>query len=457
MLHRLLGSGALSQRIGQAGIWTFIGFGCGNSLKLISNLVLTRLLSPEIFGLMALAQVFMRGLNMLSDVGVRASVIRSTRGDDPEFLRTAWSMQIIRGMIIASLCCLVAWPASIAYDEPVLFPLICVLSLTALLNGFRSISIASSDRKLMVKGIAILGLTAQVLTIATTIFLAWQLQSVWALAAGACAGALINVFLSHVMLPKFEHHFAFDPVALREIFSFGKWILLATFFTFLGGQGQQGIFGLIFPTEVIGLIAIATLLASVPGNLLNSLLNRILLPSFSELVRERPQHLPRALRKIRLFTIGLAFPMLFATSFLAQPIVDLLYDDRYTGAGIILALMALNAAVPILSTTYQNLLLAEGRSDLHALLMFIWASGTCLGIVLGLMLLGLIGSLVGVGLATALMFFINIAIAVRRGYATIQLDAIAFVIIVLVYAATLWTLDIPEAYLSPDLIDQIFE
>ncbi|MEO9576791.1 MAG: oligosaccharide flippase family protein [Tateyamaria sp.] len=457
MLRKILESGALGRRVGNAGLWTFIGFASGNGLRLISNLILTRMLSPEVFGLIALAQVFTNGITMLSDVGVKASVIRSTRGEDLAFLRTAWSIQVFRGVIVMGVCCLMAWPAALLYDQPILFSLICVLALSALIRGFQSISVATANRKLLIKTITLLNIYSQIATLVVTVFAAWQLQSVWALAIGAVVGTTLTVALSHRFLPSFEHRFTLEPEALREIIGFGKWILLATFFTFLGGRGQQAVYGFLFPIEVIGLIAISTLLASVPNDLFRSLLNTILLPSFSEIMRERPKQLPRVLRKVRLFTIGLAFPMFFAVSFMAQPIIELLYDDRYVGAGLILALMALNMAVPTLSATYQNLLLAKGRSDLHALLMFLWATGTVAGIVLGFLTFGLVGSLVGVGLAMSLMFFINIAIAMRRGYATVSLDIVAFFIIVVVYLMTLWTLDIPPSYLSPELVHQIFE
>jgi O-antigen/teichoic acid export membrane protein len=456
MLRKLLGTGALSNRIGKAVGWSTVSFASNNGLRLVSNLILTRLLSPEIFGLMALAQVFMGGITMLSDVGVRASVIRSDRGDDTAFLQTAWSVQIIRNAIVAALCCMIAWPVSYAYGQPILFPLICVLSISSVISGFRSISIARSNRKLMIKGLAILAITTRVATLVVTVFMAWQLQSVWALAIGATAGALIQACLSHLMLPKFEHRFKFEPSALREIFKFGRWILLATLFTFLGARGQQAMFGIIVPVEIIGLIAVATLLANIPSEFFKKLLNTVMFPSFSEIMRERPQDLPRALRKVRLATIGLAFPLLFAVSLLAQPIIDLLYDDRYASAGVMLALLALNGTVPILSTTYQQLLLAEGRSDLHALLMFIWATCTTLGIFLGFPLYGLIGSIVGVGIATSIMFFINAAIATRRGYSMGLLDSVAFGLVVVFYVGTLWLTPIPEAFWSPELVGEIF-
>ena len=57
-------------------------------MRLISNLILTRLLVPELFGLMALVNTFIQGLFLFSDVGIATSIIRSPRGDDPVFLNT---------------------------------------------------------------------------------------------------------------------------------------------------------------------------------------------------------------------------------------------------------------------------------------------------------------------------------------------------------------------------------
>jgi len=453
--NRFFGNGDLSKRIGAAGSWTVINFGANNLLRLISNLVLTRLLSPEIFGLMALAQVFMGGITMLSDVGVKASVVRSERGEDTAFLETAWSVQIIRGTIVTCLCCLIAWPASVAYDQPILFPLLCALSLTAFFSGFRSVSIAVANRNLMAKQLFFMGIIDKVLKVGITIFIAWWLQSVWALVIAAVIGTIIQVGLSHTMLPRIARRPALDRDALREIISFGRWILLATFFTYLGGRGQQALYGFVVTVEVIGLISIATLLANLPVQLFNSLIGAVLFPSFSKILRERPQDLPRALRKARLFVIGLAFPILFGVAFLAQPIVDLLYDDRYQAAGLILTFSALNGATPLLTNTYQNLLLAEGRSGVHAQLMFIWATTTMLGIFLGFSTFGLIGALTGVAIATSIMFFINLAIAIRRGYASGLLDLFAYSIIVAVYLVALFGIDHPEAFTSPNLAGQI--
>src|SRR5258708_1248517 len=78
--------------------WALASYGVGQVLRLASNLVLTRLLVPEVFGLMALVQSFIGGLAMFSDVGTSSSIIRHPRGEEPVFLNTAWTMQILRGI-----------------------------------------------------------------------------------------------------------------------------------------------------------------------------------------------------------------------------------------------------------------------------------------------------------------------------------------------------------------------
>ncbi len=102
------------------------GFGAGQVLRLASNLILTRLLFPEAFGLMAMLSLVLFGLTMLTDVGLGPAVIRSPRGDDPLFLDTVWSIKVLRGLSLWIVAALLAWPASILFRERALLLMIPV-------------------------------------------------------------------------------------------------------------------------------------------------------------------------------------------------------------------------------------------------------------------------------------------------------------------------------------------
>ena len=79
-------------------IYALIGHGGSQGLRLVSNVILSRMLFPQAFGLMAIVRLVLNGLELLSDAGVAFSIIRDRRGDEPSFLNTAWTIQIIRGV-----------------------------------------------------------------------------------------------------------------------------------------------------------------------------------------------------------------------------------------------------------------------------------------------------------------------------------------------------------------------
>ena len=103
----------LRARVLRAGAWTLGSYAAGQFIRLGSNLIMTRLLMPEMFGLMALAHVLIAGLHMFSDLGLHHSVVQHQRGDDPVFLDTVWTVQIVRGGVI--------WLAALGLSAAVLW------------------------------------------------------------------------------------------------------------------------------------------------------------------------------------------------------------------------------------------------------------------------------------------------------------------------------------------------
>jgi O-antigen/teichoic acid export membrane protein len=421
----LFSGDGLRARALRVGGWTLVGFGLTNLLRLASNLVLTRILEPEVFGLMALAMVFVTGLTLLTDMGTFASVVRSERGDERAFLQTVWSIQILRGATISALACLAAWPIAQLYGEPTLFPLMCALALTPLVKGFQSVTLALHSRKMDVFRPTVLNATVQAVTVCVTVGMAFLLESVWALVIGAITGSVLNVVMSYVILMRFDHGFRFERDAVREIVRFGRWILLGTFFTYMSGQGVQALQGTLVPLDVLGLIAIAMLIGILPGELMFKIHEAVAFPTFSRVRREEPERLAEVLLKFRLRLLAVAFPLFFGLSFFAQPIIDLLYDPRYAAAGFVLALLLAEEAIATLSAPYQNLMLAEGDSRFHALVMGFRAVTRGAGLFIGFSLAGIPGMLAGMATGSVLMFLLSAGLAWHRGYAARLLDVAA--------------------------------
>ncbi len=98
--------------------WLAMRYGGTQGLRLASNLILTRILFPEAFGLMALVAMVTTGISLFSDIGLGPAISQNPRGDDPEFLDTAWVMQVIRGVGLWLVTCLLALPVAQFYGEP---------------------------------------------------------------------------------------------------------------------------------------------------------------------------------------------------------------------------------------------------------------------------------------------------------------------------------------------------
>ena len=202
---------------------TFLRYGGAMILRLGTNLVLTRLLFAEVFGLMALVSVLVQGVQMFSDVGIGPSIIRSKRANDPVFLDTLWTVQVVRGFGQWLVMGLLAWPFAKFYGDPQLLQMVPVIGLSAVILGFGSTKQYTQNRELRLGGLMIMELAAQAAGAAMMITLAYFMQSVWALVFGTLFNNLVRTALSFLILPGPNNRLRWEPEARAELFGFGRW------------------------------------------------------------------------------------------------------------------------------------------------------------------------------------------------------------------------------------------
>ena len=392
-LHQFRGDGLRARAMRGSG-WTLFGFGTSQVLRLGSNLILTRLLFPEAFGLMALASVFQQGLGMLSDIGVGPSIVQNKRGDDPDFLATAWTMQVIRGFTLFLCMCALAYPASLMYDQPLLLPILIMLGLTSIIQGFQSIGISTASRKMLLGRLTLIDLVSQSVGIVVMVVWAYYSRDVWALVGGGIAGGLVRVALGHRILGSAGNRFHFERSAAKEIFHFGKWIFLATAMTYFGGRGLTLVQGALVPIEVLGMLSIAGMLAAFAVGLIQKIGASVLFPAFADIHRERPEKLRQYLSESRAKLFWLSAPCFTTLILFAKPLISLLYDDRYRDAGIYLSVLAVNSAITSLRTPFGMTLISRGDSYGHSLIMFAIAALGIVSTLVGFALGGVYGMLV---------------------------------------------------------------
>ncbi len=435
---------SLKVRAIRGAAWTLGTFAVINVLKLGSNLILTRLLYPEAFGLLSLVMTFLQGLQMFSDVGIGLSVVQNERGEEPRFLNSVWTLQIIRGGILWLLCWAIAWPLASFYGQESLLLLIPAVGITVFIAGFDSTAIHTAQRNLQLKKVGLLDVLSSAIGSGTTILLAYAHRSafgaehpgaVWAMVVGMVVGSLVRTLLSHKVFRNGPpHRFALDRESVDAILKLGRWIFVSSALTFLVGQSDRLIFAKLIPLDLFGVYGIAAMLAALPLLGIGHVARSVAFPVYSRMSTTSPEFKGVFARTRR--------PLLFGGATLVSGLMAcgplltrILYDSRYEQAGWILQLLCVGTWFQLLETGNSTLLLAQGRTN--------WLAGgnaaklACMValVPVGYHLAGFRGALTGVVASELAKYLVSELALVARGLVTFGAD-LTFTVLVAASAAS---------------------
>ena len=387
---------SLKKQAFRATAWTIGGFGASMVLRFASNLILARLLLPDSFGLMALVNVFIMGLHLFSDVGLGPSLIQNKRGDDPTFINTAWTIQVIRGGALWLGSILIAWPVAQVYGEKELLYLIPIVGLSTLISSLNSTALYTLNRQLALGKLAIFELGGQVIGLTAMITWAWFNKSVWALVFGGVATSIIQLVWSHRLLPEQPNRFVWDKEAAKNIFSFGKWIFFSTALTFLASQADRLILGKLITPAQLGIYGIAYTLADIPRQVIMALSGKVIFPAFSKMV-DLPRETFRAkiLKNRKPLLLVLAPGLTILVSF-GDYVVRLLYKEVYHDAAWMLPIIAVGIWHTSLYSTMSPALMALGKPVYNTIGYFLTLITITTALFVGYHYMGLKGAVIAV-------------------------------------------------------------
>lgn len=338
------------------------GFGASQLVRLVSTLILSRVLFPEAFGLAALVAIFMQGLTMLSDTGVEQSVVQNQRGDETRFLNSAWVIDIARGCALWLVACATAWPLALLYDEPILVQLIPVGSFALVISGFASTSLYTFRRAVRLGPLIVVELLSQCITLLAILTWAYFDPSVWALVVGGLVTSLVKTLASHTLNPGYRNRFEWDPESARAIFNFGKWIFGSSALSFIARQSDRLLIGHFASVATLGIYSMAFFLSEAAGLAVARVTSGVLYPVLSQIARDDPLGLRSAFYHARFRTDLLGLIPLGGLMVMSQTVVDILWDERYSAAGWMLQALCLRVAMGIVVESIQNCLFSLGHT-----------------------------------------------------------------------------------------------
>ena len=386
-----------------ASFWVILIFGLSQLVRLGSNLIVTRLLVPEMFGVMAVVNVVIFGIAMFTDLGLWAFIVRHKNPDDPHLLNVVWTLQVVRGWLMFAVVLVLAVTFFVGnwylpnyfhgiYADSRLPLLVIIAGVGSLIGGYKSMASPMMSRKLEVGKLELMELLSQIAGIIFMIIWVWFRPSIWALVTSGLVSALTNTFLTYYLFP-FRHKFTLDKTIVKDVFHFSKWIVIASVLTYLFSQGDKLFFAGKIEAAELGVYSIAFMLVATLTSVTQTLAEKIVFPVFASLA-----HGERSVLKERYYQVRqyLDAPIFFATGLLialGPKIVSILYDARYSNAGWMFQILIFSVIGNTLSLVSMECLSALSITQVRMWVMLIRTIGLFIGLPLSFNLYGLHGAI----------------------------------------------------------------
>ena len=338
--------------------WTVGTYALSIVIRFGSSVILSRLLNPELFGIILIINAVRQGVELSSDVGFAQNVIQNKAGDRPAFFNTVWVMQIVRGFLLGALLFLCAAPIGHLYSVPA--TAFEISGAILLVSGLASTSIFLLHRNLQLAKLNLFDLAQDAIGAIIVIGAALVSPTIESLMIAVLGAQIIRTLCTH-FLTSDGNQFQFNKAYALEVLTFGRWIFFSSILMFLCASFDRLYLGKVAPLAVVGVYGIARALADMPTFLAARVGYSVIFPIVSS-----AQNAARS--DVRVQLAGVRFKLLLVAAAgvafgisIADIAITVVYDARYHDAAWMLPLLLFGVWLAILCSINEYALLGFGK------------------------------------------------------------------------------------------------
>lgn len=405
---------------------TFAG---GTLIRLCSSLILTRILSPDAYGTIAILMSVVYILVMLSDIGFSVCIVRSVRGEEQGYLNTAWTIRLVRACVNTTIMYLAAPLIADLYHAPALTAPFRVLSVWFLIDGLESTAFPVAIRRKNSRVFMYTELFGSVISTIFTVVYCYYSRDFWGMLYGALVGRLVVVIVSHRFYREIRPRLQWDWAAAKEIFEYTRFVMPASMLSIFLNQFDKAVFLRLFDFRLLGIYSLAGNISGPVESLISKASQMVLYPRCAHNFRtdRNTFSLKYYLENTKIFIATLAAPAAIGGA--AHFLITALYDPRYAEAAVVLQAFMVRAVVKAFASPAEDMLIATGESRL-VLVGNVYRVAWMVGVsLLGYHFFGFMGFIYGIALSglPALVYYFSLQH--RKGLLIVkyELYRIAFV------------------------------
>ena len=316
----------LKQKAIRGVFWSAVQSWGQQAISFLVFAILARLLTPETFGLIALAGVFLAFVEVFLDQGFSTAIVQR-KEIESEHLDTAFWTNLAIGIFMTGASIAAADFIGTLFKQPDIAPIICWLSLSFIIRALSAVQDGIFRRNLAFKTLAIRSLIAVIGGGIVGISMAFVGFGVWSLVGQRLSSSIVQIIViwwASDWRPKLR----FSQKHFFELFSFGINIVGINILTFVIRQSDNLLIGYFLGPVALGYYNLAYRILQVTTQVFVGVISKIALPLFSRLQQE-----PEKMRQVFYQAVNasnvIAFPIFLGISILAPEIVIVLFSEKW--------------------------------------------------------------------------------------------------------------------------------
>lgn len=311
-------------------------------LRIISLMILARLLGPKDFGLVGMVTAFTGVLNLFRDFGLSAAAVQQTTVTEEQSSTLFW-INVVVGFLLAALAVAGAPAIAALYHEPRLVGVTAALSLGFLFNAAGVQHSALLQREMRFTALSVIGIVSLIIGTAIAIGGAMAGYGYWALVAMTVSLPLtstIGFWITAGWIPGIPRRLT----GIRSMMRFGSTLTLNGLVAYIAYNFEKVLIGRYWGADAIGLYGRAYQLINIPTDNLNTAVGEVAFSALSR-VQDDPGRLRSYFLKGYSLVLGLTLPITIACALFANDFIIVLLGPKWTGASAIFRLLAPTIAV----------------------------------------------------------------------------------------------------------------
>ena len=353
-----------------------------NVIRLGSNLLLARMLSPEAFAITGLAMTVIFTFNMLSDGGFKAFILRHEEGESDKLLSTLWTVKLFRDIVLAIILFFSSDTIAVFFGIPEMSLVLKVLCLNFLFEGIKPMTDLLAERRNKVATVMYLHFGCYIFSTLVTLVGVYFYRSYWAIIVGMISNMAFMAISGYLFLGANGAYISLDRKICKEFLAWAKFIIPSSIITLLLMQLDKIILGRALSVTELGLYYVAFNFSAASLTLVIQYARKVMEPYMASVYRDDPSAYAD---KYYAFRMKLSLLMAFAVGLLSgcsYIFFDILYDDRYVSASYYLSILLIAPVFALISYPSELCLILHGLvrmtliSNIIRLLWFILAAFT---------------------------------------------------------------------------------